>query len=228
MKKIVLSLFIATIASMNLVYSQEKQSISTEKEGEMVAPSKPMQTIILAGQLVKYGYETNSATALIQAAELYLSAGMSEFKPVSAEKGNGIETTKEEYISHDPKQILIDARILADGDPVYLAMIDKIEKTKTRGAVGGPKSGAYRVLAHGTDSYVVKFYANEPATVAVSGDGDTDLDLYVFDENGNLIGKDVDYSDDCVITWNPKWTGNFVIKVVNRGSVYNHYGIGTN
>jgi hypothetical protein len=228
MKKTALSLLMATIVSVNFVYSQEKQQIATEKEGTIIAPAKSMQTIILAGQLAKYGYENNSATALIQAAELYLSAGMSEFKPVSAEKGNGVETTKDEYISHDPKQILTDAKVLAEGDTICLAMISKLENAKTRGAVGGPRIGEYRVLANSIDSYIVKFYANEPATVALSGDGDTDLDLYVFDENGNLIDKDVDYSDDCIVTWNPRWTGNFIIKVVNRGNVYNHYAIATN
>jgi hypothetical protein len=228
MKKIIFTLLIATTASVNILYSQEKQSVTIEKEGEIVAPSKSMQTIVLAGQLAKYGYENNSASALIQAAELYLSAGMTEFKPVSLEKGGGEETTKDEYVSHNPKQILADAIVLAEDDAILLAMIDKLEKSKIRGAVGGPQIGEFRVFAHSTDSYVVKFYANEPASVILSGDGDTDLDLYVYDENGNLIGKDDDYSDDCIVTWNPLWTGNFVIKVVNIGNIYNHYVIATN
>jgi hypothetical protein len=229
MRKIILLLLMATSVSVNLLYSQEKQQATTEKEGEIVAPPPAIQAVILAGQLAKYGYENNSATALIQAAELYLSAGMTELKPVSEEKGKGAETTKDEFVSHNPKQILADATTLAEGDPLLLAMIEKVDKAKSsRGALGGPKGGAFRVFAQSTDTYVVKFYANETASVAVSGDGDTDLDLFVYDENGNLIGKDADYSDDCVVTWNPKWTGNFVIKVVNRGNVYNHYGIATN
>ena len=69
---------------------------------------------------------------------------------------------------------------------------------------------------------------NELAEVCVSGDGDTDLDLYVYDSNGNLIGSDADYSDDCVVRWVPAWTGEFTIKVVNRGAVYNNFAIWTN
>lgn len=64
--------------------------------------------------------------------------------------------------------------------------------------------------------------------VIVNGDGDTDLDLYVYDENGNLMGKDIDYSDYCVVSWTPRWTGPFTIKIKNRGSVYNRYKIYTN
>lgn len=230
MKKVFLLLLIAATVSVNFVYSQEQKQEVAEKKGEIVAPSPAMQTLILAGQLAKYGYENNSASALIQAAELYLSIGLTEFKPESLEVGKGEETTKDEYISHDTKQIIADAKTLADGDQILLAMIDKLEKSKTtsRGAIGGPKYGEYKVAAYGSDKFTIKFWANERATVAVSGDGDTDLDLYVYDENGNLIASDDDYSDDCVVNWTPKWTGQFIIKVVNRGNVYNRYAIGTN
>jgi hypothetical protein len=228
MKKVFLSLLIAATISANFAYSQDKQQ-TAEKKGEIVAPSPAMQTIVLAGQLAKYGYENNSASALIQAAELYLSVGLTEFKPESFEQGEGDETSKDEYVSHNPKQILADARTLADGDATLLAMIEKVEKVKSsRGAVGGPKRGTYKVAAKSTDSFTIKFWANERASIAVSGDGDTDLDLYVYDENGNLIDKDTDYSDDCIVNFFPKWTGKFIIKVVNRGNVYNNYVIATN
>lgn len=229
MKKVFLSLLITTCICVNFAYSQEKPAGESDKKGEIVAPSKEMQTLFLAGQLAKYGYENNSVSALIQAAELYLSVGTQAFQPVSSERGTGEETNKDDYVSLDPKQILADALALADGDPAYLAMIKKLENTtQTRGAVGGPKRGVYSVAAYSTDVFVVKFYANERATVVVSGDGDTDLDLYIYDDNGNLIAKDDDYSDDCIVNWTPRRTGQFTIKVVNRGNVYNQYVIATN
>ena len=116
-------------------------------------------------------------------------------------------------------------------DVFVLALADQVEsdmKRATRGAVGGPKAMNDRVYGKDTEAYHVKFWANEKAEVCVSGDGDTDLDLYVYDENGNLIGKDDDYSDDCVVRWYPKWTGSFIIKVVNRGAIYNNFTIWTN
>ena len=68
----------------------------------------------------------------------------------------------------------------------------------------------------------------EVAEVIVYGDGDTDLDLYIYDENWNLITSDTDYTDICICRWNPIWTGNFYMKVVNRGNVYNEFVIATN
>lgn len=96
------------------------------------------------------------------------------------------------------------------------------------GAVGGPKGSVTTVAPHGSDIYEVGFRAGEPAVVVVRGDGDTDLDLYIYDENGNLVASDTDDTDDCMVRWVPRWTGRFVIKVVNRGSVDNRYQIQTN
>jgi hypothetical protein len=100
--------------------------------------------------------------------------------------------------------------------------------TAHAGAVGGPKYQVTHVNAYSSDSYVVSFYGGESAQVLLEGDGDTDVDLYVYDQYGNLVARDCDGSDLCIVQWTPRWTGPFLIKVVNRGSVYNRYAIVTN
>lgn len=72
------------------------------------------------------------------------------------------------------------------------------------------------------------FYAGEPARVWLRGDGDTDLDLYVWDENNRLICASENYGDRESCSWQPRWTGEFYIEVVNLGPVYNVADIGTN
>lgn len=85
-----------------------------------------------------------------------------------------------------------------------------------------------RVKANDYDVYKLVFYGGEDAEVFVSGDGDTDLDLFIYDNNGNLIDSDTDYTDDCYASWHPIWTGTFLIKIVNHGNVYNNYTMWTN
>jgi hypothetical protein len=53
-------------------------------------------------------------------------------------------------------------------------------------------------------------------------------DLYVYDENGNQVAADDDLTDECFVSWVPRWTGVFTIRIVNRGSVYNRYRLTTN
>ena len=84
------------------------------------------------------------------------------------------------------------------------------------------------VKARHTDTYNVYFVGGVEAEVAVIGDGDTDLDLYIYDENGNLIVSDTDSTDDCYVSWTPKWSGYFKIKIKNLGYVSNCYTLLTN
>ena len=100
------------------------------------------------------------------------------------------------------------------------------ESTEVQG-IGGHDTHTDRVIAQHTDVYTVTFPSGQEAWVYVSGDGDTDLDLYIYDENGNLIDSDTDNTDECLCTFTPRWTGQFKIKIKNRGNVYNQYQITT-
>jgi hypothetical protein len=91
-----------------------------------------------------------------------------------------------------------------------------------------PTRTVEQVKANMTDVYHLTFIAGQTAVVDVRGDGDTDLDLYIYDSNNNLITKDEDFTDHCVARWVPKWTGKFTIKVKNRGGVANNYVMTTN
>ena len=112
----------------------------------------------------------------------------------------------------------------------YAKEVEKIVKTGsgTRGAVGGPRYGESRVYGKTHTDYEIKFWANELAEVIVIGDGDNDLDLYIYDQNGNLVASDTDYTDQCVCRWVPAWTGSFRIRIVNRGAIYSDFAIATN
>jgi hypothetical protein len=79
-----------------------------------------------------------------------------------------------------------------------------------------------------TDVYHMTFVGGEWELLAVSGDGSTDIDLYVYDENNNLVAKDDDNTDECRVRFIPRWTGNFTVLVVNRGRYANKYTLGSN
>jgi hypothetical protein len=81
------------------------------------------------------------------------------------------------------------------------------------------------VPAYGTITYHAYLLSGEITRISVSGDHSTDLDLYVYDSNGNCVASDPDYSDECRASFMPLWSDNFTIRVVNRGSVWNEFGI---
>lgn len=220
MKKLLV--MIAMMLPMAVMAQEEKDTTAVIPQTEY--------TLRAAAELSKYGYAYKDALSLIQAARMSKMMGFGCEDCVKAATGGKQNTSgegKHGEVSLDPAKLLADAKSLAGDDGVLLALIDDVNRN-VRGASGGPKYANSRVEAHDYDIYNVTFRGGEIAIVTVIGDGDTDLDLYVYDNNGNLIDSDNDYTDNCVCTWTPRWTGNFRIKIVNRGNVYNRYILRTN
>lgn len=227
MKKLVLfvSMFVLAIGAM-------AQSIKEKPElkGES---SESLAAVRLANDLLRYGYANKSTLALIDALQIFSE---NPTQPLNTTReGTEVDESKTDEkkakVSFDYDTVLADAKKFADGDENLLALIDNIDaeaKGAQRGAVNGPSRHYDAVNGNSTDTYQISFIANVLAEILVSGDGDTDLDLYVYDSNGNLITYDESYSDDCYVRWVPAWTGRFFIKIVNRGPVYNNYVILTN
>lgn len=226
MKKLVLLAVVALMSSS--IFAQEVE----KKESIQGQPSKDISALRLANSLVKYGYEHQSSISLITA--LQILSNMQTQKLEEPREGEPVDVTKKDgkgAVTFDIPAIIASAKEYADGDKNIISLVDELEtelEGSSRGAVGGPKRNYDAVGAGCTDNYTISFIANRLAEILVSGDGDTDLDLYVYDSNGNLIVKDNDYTDDCYVSWYPKWTGKFYVKVVNRGGVYNRYVIATN
>ena len=97
-----------------------------------------------------------------------------------------------------------------------------------KGLRGGAEVVYDIVRARDIDVWRLVFRGGEYAELCVVGDGDTDLDLYVYDENGNLICSDTDYTDRNYCSWTPRWTGPFRVVIENLGTVYNEYRLATN
>jgi len=109
-----------------------------------------------------------------------------------------------------------------------LALAEVAMTTAYADSVGGASSATRVIAGRDTHTFTRSFYGGETARVIVRGDGDSDLDLFIYDEFGNLVAKDDDDTDYCVCTWVPRRTGRFTIRVVNVGRAANLYCITTN
>lgn len=89
----------------------------------------------------------------------------------------------------------------------------------------GREVGSGTAPAIGSRWYTTNFVGGYTAGVLISGDGDTDLDLYIYDENGNLVCSSTTSGDDEGCSFTPLWTGSFRIEVRNLGRLYNNFDI---
>ena len=83
----------------------------------------------------------------------------------------------------------------------------------------------FTVSANTTRYHNYQLYAGECVRVVLNGDGDTDLDLYVYDSAGRLIESSTGYSDYETLDITAYADTTMTVKVVNRGSYINQYDL---
>jgi hypothetical protein len=100
--------------------------------------------------------------------------------------------------------------------------------TAFAGRIPDPAIDVETVDAYCSRTYYIDYYGGIKAEVGVIGDGDTDLDVKVYDEWGRLVAQDLSYSDRCYCDWYPSRRGTYRIVVENLGNVWNRYTLITN
>lgn len=219
------------------------RSVNTAEASGNASSVSAVQLLERAAGLAAYARANESATAMLAALEMLGRVRYQELGQLAGTKmsvGPGETTAAAEVSKHgvgatlDADALVAEAKGWAAGDTALVALLEqqgakaKAGPRVTLGATGGATTHRDRVLKRTADNYNLRFRGGERARVAVIGDGDTDLDLVVEDENGNVVAQDMDLTDNCVVEWTPRWTGTFHVRVINNGNLFNNYLLLTN
>jgi hypothetical protein len=98
-----------------------------------------------------------------------------------------------------------------------VAALTLITSLATASPVGGTATAKGTLEPGERKIFTVVLRADEDWRLIARGFGDGDLDCGVVDENGNVIGKDSDNTNTCLVEGRPKRTGEFRLIVVNTG-----------
>jgi hypothetical protein len=96
------------------------------------------------------------------------------------------------------------------------------------GAAPGPASRSTSVQGFHSVSYKITFAAGAPAVIRVTGDGDTQLALVVYDAAGKRVTADTRLNDVLTVRFTPAARGTYQVRIVNRGGVPNRFVLKTN
>ncbi len=118
-------------------------------------------------------------------------------------------------------RLLAEATTFARGNEVALGLIRETQADAGRGTPVGPHRHDTRLGGYKYTDYTERFVRGQLAEAAVTGDGDTDVDMVVYDANGNRVCTSARRGDREYCSWTPAWTGNFTVRVTNYGAVYN-------
>ena len=222
---------LAAVMAIGVPMSAMAQEQGSNLSQEAAKSDKPATAKLyaMARDLVDYGRTNNDPLSLIVAANIRQQIQLTEVdrKPTSTEGSGAAAEDPTPELTVDA--ILDEAKSMSGDDEAIVALADDIKASATKGRTAGPGYNVVTLPASTTDNYDnVSFNGGEYAEVYAEGSGASNLDLYVYDENGNLICSDTDYSDIAYCGWTPKWTGGFTIKVINQGGSSNRYALITN
>ena len=187
----------------------------------------------LADQVARHADRTRDVLAMIAAARMLGQTGprtvkpelRTEGKPKRADPSAGTPAPSRDTTL---KGMLERARKYAGGRHDFNILVDELAESTAKVRKDGPARFAHRIAPGVTDVYTMSFRADEPVLVAITGEGVSDLDLFVEDEAGNRICASDGAGDDEMCRWTPRWNGNFRIRVRNVGKVENEYRIWSN
>jgi hypothetical protein len=221
-------LALSLLVSASPVAAQAKGEANTQKSFDALeAVNTGLSNLSLAVHLAQWGYESESPEALLAAARILIDSRASEDpsrfgEGVSQSMGGGeVEQKEAAPLELDPAKLLEAAATMPGGEDLAAAIQRLSAAPQARGAVGGPIYQRVVIDALSTRWFTASFRGGEYARIDVVGDGDTDLDCWVYDANGNLIDYDTDLTDWCVLEFVPQWTGSFTLKITNLGLVWN-------
>jgi hypothetical protein len=222
-----LALTLALSALCSAPFAAEtKEANAAEKSEatEVSAAAQDIAALTTARQLAALGIQEQDPLALIVAARLLRAHPTT---PSDATKVEGERSAEPDQLG-SVDYLLAQAKEFSGGQTEVLALIEEAGKSDaSRGAVGGARTASERVKGKTTDVFTINFKGGKSAEIAVVG-GSGDLDCFVYDENGNLIDSDADYTSTCALSWTPKWTGSFRLKIRNLGARPVSYQVLTN
>jgi hypothetical protein len=189
-----------------------------EVQAAVPPEARGVTQVVTAAELAAWGRARNDPGAMIMAARLLAEV------PVRTGEGPAPILT--------PARLLDEALAMAPGNEAVQAAVQRV-RDGTRGVSSstfgaGPIFTVQAVGARQTLAFEVEARRGEVLRVAAIGDGDTNIDLVVTGETGNLLCRDGFGDHYPVCTMPASGGGRLKVDVINRGGVWTQVQILSN
>jgi hypothetical protein len=191
---------------------------SGDVPGRVTPAVEAVATASDALSLASWAREAEDAEAMLVAARMLASVGTLGATPEPESTGTGTGTASVPGAAPSSEALFDEAASLAAGDADILARITAARSVAARG-FGGPRSWIRDIPARSNVNYRLAARGGEVWSIAAVGDGSTDVNLDIRDENGALVCRDIAPEARASCRFTPPWGGYFQVQIINLGSV---------
>ncbi len=195
-----------------------------------------IQTLKTIAYLTRYGHAHQDAASFLQAARMLGKQPIQIIGIDQVTVSPATDATMTTHAQHRPfflnaDTLLAEGRRLAGTDTILLALANQVAwelDFRARGRTDGPKTMAAQVKGGSSFAATWSFKGGKVATISVVGDGDNDLDLFVFDKRNKVVAQDDSHIDACEVHFTPSKKADYKIVVKNWGNSYSDFVLITN
>lgn len=212
----------ATLAGAAMAQDQSGQNLGTGS-GQLTPAAAAVATATDALSLAGWARESQDAEAMLVAARMLASVGtlgQGDEPEATVSSSDAAAPGAASGAAPTASALFDEAVELAEGDPAIIDRISSARSSASRGLVGGAGSWVRDISARSSVSYQMRAEGGYLWNVIAAGDGDTDVDMEVFDQNGNLICRDIAPYTRASCSFTPAWTGTFTVRISNLGNVW--------
>lgn len=225
MKRYILTLLVIIMAVASLERTPavaQSQQVAASRLAS--GPETAVDRILLAEGVARFARETGDASAMIVAARMIRGIEIRTTDFGGVVSGSAVSGPPSATPARFPTfaAYLSEARRLAGGNAAMRGEIGALEAEQEKGVLSS--SLAAGALGHrimmppgGKWSFDVVVEARKPAIIVALGDGDTDVNIYVYDSRGAILAQDTAPGYQAVVRWTPVSAGRYRVVVQNDG-----------
>jgi hypothetical protein len=188
--------------------------------GQVTPAAEAVATTADALSLAAWAREAEDAEAMLVAARMLASVGAlgGTEEPEAAMSAEAAGSAS--GAAPTAASLFDEATTLAAGDAGILARITAARAVAPKGLIGGARSWIRDIPANSNVTYRLAAYGGYVWNIIAAGDGDTDVDMEIRDEYGNLICRDIAPYSRASCRFTPAWDGSFSVRIINLGPVW--------
>lgn len=218
-KTLLLASAVAALSGAAFAQDQSGENVGTGT-AQLSPAAAAVATAGDALGLAAWARDNDDAEAMLVAARMMASIGAVGEGEEPEATASSTATGEASGAAPTAASLFDEAVELAEGDPDITERISAARAVGSRGLAGGPVSWVRDISAMSSVSYRMTPVGGYVWNVIAAGDGDTDVDMEIFDQNGNLVCRDISPWSRASCSITPAWTGPFTVRVSNLGGVW--------